>query len=165
LTGPLGDWLARLNASIASLQADPRVDVVVNWQAPGATVEQLDAVEAKLGVKLGPAIRNFYQQVNGLALVWGPKGECPKPLRGRPKMMYMESLGGARGAIYMPPVGDVFGVRGRAEFDYAQFMAGARRTGDSTSRATSTRRPLCGWATGCRCGWATITGRRGTGRR
>jgi hypothetical protein len=125
LTGPLGDWLARLNASIASLQADPRVDVVVNWQAPGATVEQLDAVEAKLGVKLGPAIRNFYQQVNGLALVWGPKGECPKPLRGRPKMMYMESLGGARGAIYMPPVGDVFGVRGRAEFDYAQFMDGA----------------------------------------
>ena len=125
LTGPLGDWLARLNASIASLQADPRVDVVVNWQAPGATVEQLDAVEAKLGVKLGPAIRNFYQQVNGLALVWGPKGECPKPLRGRPKMMYMESLGGARGAIYMPPVGDVFGVRGQPEFDYAQFMDGA----------------------------------------
>ena len=125
LTGPLADWLARLNTSIASLQADPRIDVVVNWQAPGATLAQLDAVEAKLGLKLGPAIRNLYQQADGLALVWGPKGECPPVLRGRPKMMYIEGLGGARGAIYFPPIGEVFGVRGRPTFDYAQFMAGA----------------------------------------
>lgn len=125
LTGPLADWLARLNTSIASLQADPRIDVVVNWRAPGATLAQLDAVEAKLGLKLGPAIRNLYQQADGLALVWGPKGECPPVLRGRPKMMYIEGLGGARGAIYFPPIGEVFGVRGRPTFDYAQFMAGA----------------------------------------
>ena len=123
--GSLGDWLARLNTSIASLQADPRVDVVVNWQAPGATPAQLDAVEKKLGFSLGAAVRSFYQQANGLALVWGPKGECPRPVKGRPTMMYIEALGGARGAIYMPPVGDVFGVRGRAEFDYAQYMPGA----------------------------------------
>ena len=74
---------------------------------------------------LGAAVRSFYQQANGLALVWGPKGECPRPVKGRPTMMYIEALGGARGAIYMPPVGDVFGVRGRAEFDYAQYMPGA----------------------------------------
>lgn len=123
-TGALSGWLQRLNAAIATLQAHPEVDVVANWQAPGATAAQLDAVEAKLGLKLDPAIRSLYQQVNGLALVWGPKGECPRPVKGRPTMMYIESLWGSRGAIFLYPIGEVFGVSGPATFDYAQFMPG-----------------------------------------
>ncbi|MBK9754598.1 MAG: hypothetical protein IPO88_14035 [Nannocystis sp.] len=123
-TGALSGWLQRLNAAIAALQAHPEVDVVANWQAPGATAAQLDAVEAKLGLKLDPAIRNLYQQVNGLALVWGPKGECPRSVKGRPTMMYIESLWGSRGAIFLYPIGEVFGVKGRPTFDYAQFMPG-----------------------------------------
>ena len=114
-------------------QARSEQELAARWWVPDAwpigggevASAQLDAVEKKLGFSLGAAVRSFYQQANGLALVWGPKGECPRPVKGRPTMMYIEALGGARGAIYMPPVGDVFGVRGRAEFDYAQYMPGA----------------------------------------
>ncbi len=122
--GPLSDWVSRLHARIDELWKNPAVDILSAWCAPGATESQLARVEAKLGVKLDPAIRNLYTQANGLQLVWVPRGEASHiPVCDGVMSMYtLESLPSVGGVISLPSIGDVFGVRKNSKMlDYSTF--------------------------------------------
>ncbi len=119
LPGLLGDWVQRVHEAAAILSKHPQVDVLARWQGPPVDPAVLDAIEAKLGVPLGEAARNLYLQADGLALVWVPKGEGPRAIRGRPTMRSLEPLTSG-GAIALWPVAEVFGLRGAPAFDYRQ---------------------------------------------
>ena len=125
--GPLTDWVLRVHAMIDALWAEPAVDILAAWTAPPATEKQLAAVEAKLGLKLGDALRNLYLQADGLQVVWAPRGEVRgrTASSGRLAMPELERIPPDAGVIALMPVGEVFGLKGAPFMDYARFMPGA----------------------------------------
>lgn len=70
LTGPLADYIDRLDAYAAGLRANPALRVGY-YRAPGASPERLDRLAQAWGLtSFSPAIRNLYQQADGLCLFW-----------------------------------------------------------------------------------------------
>jgi hypothetical protein len=70
LSGPLSDYIARLDAYAAQLRAIPGLKVGYT-RAPGASPEHLDALAQAWGVPaFSPALRNLYQQADGFGLFW-----------------------------------------------------------------------------------------------
>jgi hypothetical protein len=70
LTGPLSDYIERLDAYAAALRATPGVKVGYT-RMPGASPDRLDKLAQAWGLtSFSPAIRNLYQQADGLCLFW-----------------------------------------------------------------------------------------------
>jgi hypothetical protein len=68
--GPLGDWVARLDAKIAQLRAHPDIQIVSYAAGPPVSEARIAAAEQKLGGKLPVAMANLYRQADGLSLLW-----------------------------------------------------------------------------------------------
>jgi hypothetical protein len=64
------DWGARLDDLIATLEADPRVEVLLCERDAPASQELIAGVHAELGFELDEAFLSFYRVCNGLELVW-----------------------------------------------------------------------------------------------
>jgi len=122
--GRATDWLARFDAQLAELQANPGVKVLSTWRGRPAAPAQLAAIEGALGVTLDPTFHALYGAANGLAQVWVPVSEARglKALPGRPRLADLEGLPDTAGIVFFPPLEEVLGVSGAPVLDYARFM-------------------------------------------
>lgn len=70
LTGPLGDYVARVEAWARELRKNPALKVGV-VRAPGVSPERLARLAKSWGLEaFSPAICNFYRQSDGLCVFW-----------------------------------------------------------------------------------------------
>jgi len=123
----LGNWITRLDAKIAELEADPRVKVMTVWKGRPMVAGLIKGIERKVGAKVDRGLLEVYLQANGLGVVWVPKDvETNVRLKKnqRPSMMDLESLPPSAGIIALAPLHEVFGIGKPAFLDYSQFMAG-----------------------------------------
>lgn len=70
LVGALSDFLPRYREMLAQLEAHADVRILESHVAPPVSEADIEAVHAKLGAQLDPAILNFYRQCDGLTLMW-----------------------------------------------------------------------------------------------
>ncbi len=63
-------YLIRFQKMVEALENDPNVQITHFHTFPPATSEQIKNVESKLGYPLHSSIKSFYQQTNGLQLLW-----------------------------------------------------------------------------------------------
>ncbi len=66
----MNTYLARFSKMVEDLQNHPKVQVTHFHLFPPATDKQILFVEEKLGYSLDENIKSFYQQTNGLQLLW-----------------------------------------------------------------------------------------------
>ena len=70
LSGPLSNYMERVDQLVAKLRADPRV-FIRYYRAPGVSSAGIKKTAKAWGVEaLAPSIENFYQQANGFMLCW-----------------------------------------------------------------------------------------------
>jgi predicted DNA-binding WGR domain protein len=68
LKGPLADALARFDALVAKLKANPKVKLLAYFTHEPVTEREIAKVEQALGVPLHTSILTFFRQTNGLQL-------------------------------------------------------------------------------------------------
>lgn len=124
-SGPLGDWVARLNAMIAVLKKHPGVELLEKRVGTPAQAKDLRLIERELGFDLDPAVRDLYLQANGVLVVWIRRGERGNIPRSRHlSARDLEFVPPGAGVIALAPAHQVFGKPGPVRMDYAKFMPG-----------------------------------------
>lgn len=66
----MADWLARFTAMAGEIAARPELEVLTFRTRPPVDAAGLARAEDHLGARLAPALRDFYQQTDGLELRW-----------------------------------------------------------------------------------------------
>jgi hypothetical protein len=110
---------------IEALRKHPGVELLEKRVGKGAEAKDLRLIERKLGFDLDPAVRDLYQQANGVLVVWirrGERGNIPKSRRISERDL--ESMPPGAGIIALAPAHQVFGKPGPVRMDYAKFMPG-----------------------------------------
>lgn len=118
LSGPLADYMERVEALVKRLEADPNKRVSY-YRAPGVSKATLEKSAKSWGVKAwSDAISNLYQQANGFQLSWidvtdssYDEGDIERlpPNNSHPTMMQMENhRGDYGGAMWILPIEEAF---------------------------------------------------------
>ncbi len=110
-SGPRQPFRERIEAMVAELRGDPRVEVFDVVIRPPASAADLDAAERAFGARLPPALRAFYAAHDGVFVQWGLKdGEYEvTPPFGFP------DYGTPPGSINLLPIGRVWSREGHAD--------------------------------------------------